>query len=54
MNKAELEDDFLGGQGPLTSDEERALSEYLKKRKSILRPSRLDHPVIKKRPKTKV
>jgi hypothetical protein len=54
MNKAELEDDFLGGQGPLTSDEEKALSEYLKKRKITPRPSRLDHPVIKKRPKTKV
>lgn len=34
MNKAELEDDFLGGQGPLTSDEEKALGEYLKKRKN--------------------
>jgi hypothetical protein len=54
MNKAELEDDFLGGHGSLTSDEEKALSEYLKKRKIIPRPSRLDHPVIKKRPKTKV
>lgn len=54
MNKAGLEDDFLGGQGPLTSDEEKALSEYLKKRKISQKPSRLSHPVIKKRPKTKV
>ena len=54
MIKAELEDDFLGGHGPLTSEEEKALSEYLKKRKIIKRPSRLEHPVIKKRPKTKV
>jgi hypothetical protein len=54
MNKAELEDDFLGGQGPLTSDEEKALSEYLKKSKIIKKPFHLKNPVIKKRPKTKV
>ena len=54
MNKAELEDDFLGGQGPLTREEEKALSEYLTKRKIINKPSRLKNPVIKKRPKTKV
>ena len=49
-----MEDDFLGGHGPLTSEEETAFSEYLKKRKMIKRPSRLEHPVIKKRPKSKV
>jgi len=54
MNKVELEDDFLGGQGPLTSEEEKALSEFLKKRKIIKKPSRLMNPVVKKRPKTKV
>jgi hypothetical protein len=54
MNQAVLEDDFLGGQGPLTSEEEKALSEFLKKRKIIKKPSRLTNPVIKKRPRTKV
>jgi len=54
MNTAEFDDDFLGGQGPLTSDEEKALSEYLKNRKIISRNSSLDHPVIKKKPKMKV
>jgi hypothetical protein len=54
MNKTEIEDDFLGGQGPLTNDEEKALSEYLKKNKSIKKTSRLKNPVIKKRLKTKV
>ena len=33
IKKIELEMDFLGGQGSLTADEERALSEYFKKRK---------------------
>ncbi|MDP1620991.1 MAG: hypothetical protein Q8M08_01500 [Bacteroidales bacterium] len=41
MNKVELENDFLGGQGPLTREEEKALSEFLKKRKIIKKPSRL-------------
>jgi len=49
-----LEDDFLGGQGPLTNEEEKALGEFLKKRKIIKKPSRLMYPVIKKRPRTKV
>jgi hypothetical protein len=54
MKKVELEDDFLGGQGSLTSEEEKALSEFLKKRKNIKKPSRLTTPVIKKRSKAKV
>ncbi len=54
MQKVELEDDFLGGQGPLTSDEEKALSEFFKKRKIIKKPSRLANPGIKRRPRTKV
>lgn len=54
MNRIELEDDFLGGQGPLTSEEEKALSEFFRKRKIIKKPSRLANPGIKKRPKTKV
>jgi hypothetical protein len=31
--KIELDVDFIGGQGSLTIDEEKALSEYFKKRK---------------------
>jgi hypothetical protein len=31
--KTELDVDFIGGQEPLTIDEEKALSEYFKKRK---------------------
>ena len=31
--KLELDVDFIGGQGSLTIDEEKALSEYFKKRK---------------------
>ena len=54
MKKVELEDDFLGGQGSLTSEEEKAHSEFLKKRKNIKKPSRLTNPVKKKRSKTKV
>jgi len=54
MNKVEFEDDFLGGQGPLTREEEKALSEFLKKQKIKKKPSRLESPVIKKRSKTKV
>lgn len=31
--KAELDVDFIGGQGPLTSTEEKALSDFFKSRK---------------------
>ncbi len=31
--KEELDVDFIGGQGPLTKEEERAISEYLKTKK---------------------
>ena len=33
--KIELEDEILGGQGPLTKEEESALSDYFRKRKNI-------------------
>jgi hypothetical protein len=29
----ELDVDFIGGQGPLTKEEERAISDYLKKKR---------------------
>lgn len=32
-NKIELDVDFIGGQEPLTADEEKALSDFFKKRK---------------------
>ena len=34
--KNELEVDFIGGQGPLTSEEQKAISEYLKLKKNKL------------------
>ena len=53
--KLELEVDFIGGQGPLTVDEEKAISEFLKKSKTS---SRHKSPVISqtksKRPKAVV
>ena len=39
-NKMELDVDFIGGQKPLTKEEEMKLSEYFKKRrKKIARPT---------------
>ncbi|MFY8110260.1 MAG: hypothetical protein ACOVO9_14775 [Bacteroidia bacterium] len=38
MNKIkskELDVDFIGGQGPLTKDEERAISEFIKSQKLL-------------------
>jgi len=32
--KLELDVDFIGGQGPLTAEEEKALSEYFRRKKS--------------------
>ena len=32
--KIELDVDFIGGQGPLTEEEEKALSEFFKQRKA--------------------
>jgi hypothetical protein len=32
-NKSELDIDFLGGEGPLTANEEKEISEYLKKQR---------------------
>jgi len=33
--KRELDVDFIGGQGPLTKEEEKAISEYLKNKKLL-------------------
>ena len=33
--KSELDVDFIGGQGSLTTKEEKAISEYLKTKKSL-------------------
>ena len=39
-NKIELDVDFIGGQEPLTKEEERKLNEYFKKRrKKVTRPT---------------
>ena len=37
----ELDVDFIGSQEPLTSSEEKALSEFFKKRKEIKKPKSL-------------
>ena len=34
--KTELDVDFIGGQGPLTKEEELTISEYIKKRKLLI------------------
>ncbi len=35
--KIVLDVDFIGGMGPLTSEEEKALSEFFKKRKKVIK-----------------
>ncbi len=35
--QTELDVDFIGGQGPLTKKEEKAISDFIKKNKSTLR-----------------
>jgi hypothetical protein len=53
--KTELEADFIGGQGALTSTEEKAISEYFKNlKKSSKQDSLQKRNRISKRPKTKV
>ena len=37
--KTELDVDYIGGQGPLTEAEEKALSEFFNKRKSMAKSS---------------
>ena len=49
----ELEVDFLGGQGSLTIEEEKALSEFFRKRKQVKnRPSLKSRTRIAKRQKS--
>ncbi|MEI6577450.1 MAG: hypothetical protein WCO63_14840 [Bacteroidota bacterium] len=36
--KIEIEDDILGGQGPLTKEEEKALSDFFRKQKIASKP----------------
>ena len=54
IKKSKLDDDFLGGQGTLTTEEELALSEYFKKRQALNKPSQLKRTQQTKRPKVKV
>ena len=37
--KSELEVDYIGGQGPLTEAEEKALSEFFRQRKEVSKKS---------------
>jgi len=54
MKKLELDVDFIGGQGSLTSEEEKAVSEFLKKRKLVSKKPAKSHPLktIKRHSKT--
>jgi len=45
--KTDLDVDFIGGQGSLTNDEEKALSDFFKKRKQNkvhIKPKTTDRP----------
>ncbi len=35
IKRVELDVDFIGGQGPLTKEEEQAISEFIKKQKLL-------------------
>lgn len=50
IKKSELDDDFIGGQGSLTTEEEKALSDFFKKRKIVNKPSQLKRLFNTKRP----
>lgn len=54
IKKSEFDDDFLGGQGTLTKEEELALSEFFKTRKTLNKPSVHKRTQQTKRPKVKV
>ena len=51
--KIESDDDFLGGQGTLTAEEEKALSDFFRKRK-MASPPHLKRTQQTKRTKAKV
>jgi hypothetical protein len=53
-SKREFDDDFLGGQGNLTVEEEKVLSEFFKKRKIVNKPSQNKRTHQPQRPKVKV
>jgi len=54
-NKIELEVDFIGGQGALTSTEEKAISDYFKNLKQTSKEGSLQkRHRISKRPITRV
>ena len=48
--KIELDVDFIGGQGPLTEEEEKALSEFFKQRKNTKNKTGPKRPKTVKRP----
>jgi hypothetical protein len=54
IKKSELDDDFIGGQGSLTIEEEKALSDFFKQRKIANKSSHLKRSFITKRPKATV
>ncbi len=53
--KFDLDDDFIGGQGSLTIDEEKALSDYFIQKKQLSKNSKIvSHHRIAKRQKATV
>ena len=48
MKTKDLEIDFIGGQEPLTKDEEQAISDYLKRKKEKSKKSKLSKRQMKK------
>ncbi|MFV7236079.1 hypothetical protein [Flavobacterium sp. ZB4R12] len=53
IKKIELEVDFIGGEGSLTIEEEKALSDFFKQRKLILSSPEIKKSVRKTKQKNK-
>jgi hypothetical protein len=47
--RKELDVDFIGGQGPLTKEEEKAISDFIKSQKSKKRNSQLKKSGVSKK-----
>ncbi len=50
--KLEFDVDFIGEQTSLTVEEEKALSDYFKQKKEIIKLAELKKPIRKVKPKT--
>ena len=54
IKKSELDDDFIGGLGSLTTEEEKGLSDYFKKQKIANKPTQHKRTLTPQRIKVKV